>query len=69
MTAPIRMPPIVVSRRDVRMMHRIQRFIMSYCGDDLLHDIELAFPGASYRAFFLAYRRALACFANVRGDA
>jgi len=23
-----------------------------------LHDIEITFPGASYRAFFLAYRRA-----------
>jgi len=52
-----RHPPTVVSRRDVKMMHRIERFILSYDGDDLLHDIELTFPGASYRAFFLAWGR------------
>ena len=40
------------------MMLRIEHFILGYDGDDLLHDIELAFPDASYRAFFLAYRRA-----------
>jgi hypothetical protein len=28
--------------------------VLAYKGDDLLHDIELHFPGASYRAFFLA---------------
>jgi hypothetical protein len=50
--------PRVVSRRDVKMMHRIERFIVSYNGDNLLHDIELTFPGASFRAFFLAYGRA-----------
>jgi hypothetical protein len=49
--------PRIVSRRDVKMMHRIERFILSYDGDDLLHDIELTFPGASYRAFFLAWGR------------
>jgi len=30
---------------------------LAYEGDNLLHDIELTFPGASYRAFFLAYGR------------
>ena len=49
--------PRVVSRRDVKMMHRIERFIVSYNGDNLLHDIELTFPGASFRAFFLALGR------------
>jgi hypothetical protein len=51
---------IIVSRRDVRMMHRIEQFITLYRGDDLLHDIELTFPHASYRAFYLAYERACA---------
>jgi hypothetical protein len=54
----IRMPPITVSRADVAMMHAIERFILSYNGNDLLHDIELTFPGASYRAFYLAVQRA-----------
>jgi hypothetical protein len=58
MTAVIRYPPIIVSNDDKAMMLRIERFILGYDGDDLLHDIELAFPGASYRAFFLAYKRA-----------
>jgi hypothetical protein len=49
--------PTVVSRRDVKMMRRIERFILSYDGDDLLHDIDLTFPGASHRAFFLAWGR------------
>jgi hypothetical protein len=30
----------------------------AYDGNDLLHDIELAFPGLSYRNFFLAFCRA-----------
>ena len=50
--------PIIVSDADKRMMYRIERFILSYRGDNLLHDIELNFPGASYRAFFLAFGRA-----------
>jgi hypothetical protein len=50
--------PITVSDVDKRMMRAIERFILTYDGDDLLHDIELAFPRASFRAFFLAYRRA-----------
>jgi hypothetical protein len=54
----VRMPPITVSRADVAMMHAIEQFILSYNGNDLLHDIELAFPGASYRAFYLAFHRA-----------
>jgi hypothetical protein len=58
MTIVIRHPPVVVSRADVRMMHAIEKFILGYDGDDLLHDIERNFPSASYRAFFLAYRRA-----------
>ena len=49
---------ITVSNTDVRMMHAIERFILNYEGDNLLHDIEINFPGASYRAFFLAYGRA-----------
>jgi hypothetical protein len=47
----------VVSRRDIEMMHQIERIILGYQGDNLLHDIELTFPGASYRAFFLAWGR------------
>jgi hypothetical protein len=43
-----------VSDFDRRMMHAIERFIVGYAGDDLLHDIELTFP----TAFFLAYCRA-----------
>jgi hypothetical protein len=59
MTIPVKeMPPVTVSNADVAMMRRIERFILEYDGDDLLHDIELNFPGASYRAFFLAYGRA-----------
>lgn len=50
--------PITVSKTDIAMMHRIERYILAYRGDDLLHDIELCFPSASYRAFFLAYGRA-----------
>jgi hypothetical protein len=48
----------IVSDTDKRMMLAIERFIIGYNGDNLLHDIELFFPGASYRAFFLAYCRA-----------
>ena len=48
----------IVTDADKEMMHRIERFILAYDGDDLLHDIELTFPTASYRAFFLGYRRA-----------
>ena len=51
---------ITVSTADVRMMHAIERFILAYDGDDLLHDIELTFPGASYRAVFRALGRAYA---------
>jgi hypothetical protein len=58
MTAEFRRIPIVVSDADKQMMHRIERFILAYDGDNLLHDIELTFPGASYRAFFLALGRA-----------
>jgi len=57
-TASYRRIPITVSTADVRMMHAIERFIIGYRGDNLLHDIELNFPGASYRAFFLALGRA-----------
>jgi hypothetical protein len=56
MTAPHHQ--ITVSAADVRMMHRIERFILGYRGDNLLHDIDLHFPTASYRAFFLALGRA-----------
>jgi hypothetical protein len=48
----------IVSDLDKRTMFAIERFILAYRGDDLLHDIELNFPGASYRAFFLAFHRA-----------
>jgi hypothetical protein len=54
----VRRIPIRVSDADKRMMFAIERFILAYDGDNLLHDIELNFPGASYRAFFLAYGRA-----------
>ena len=49
--------PITVSAADVQMMHAIERFIIAYHGDNLLRDIEINFPGASFRAFFLAYGR------------
>jgi hypothetical protein len=49
---------IRVSDADKRAMLAIERFIIAYDGDNLLHDFELTFPGASYRAFFLAYCRA-----------
>jgi hypothetical protein len=49
---------ITVSTADVRMMHAIERFILAYDGDNLLHDIDLNFPGASFRALFLALGRA-----------
>jgi hypothetical protein len=55
--AGVRRTPITVSAADVEMMHAIERFILDYRGDNLLHDIEINFPGASYRAFFLAYGR------------
>ena len=48
---------ITVSKADTQMMHAIEEFILTYVGDDLLHDIETTFPRASYRAFFLALRR------------
>ena len=57
MTVVIR-KPIVVSRADTKMMREIERFIIAYDGDDLLHDIELRFPTASYRSFYLALMRA-----------
>jgi hypothetical protein len=41
-------------------MHAIERFILAYDGDNLFHDIDVNFPGASYRAFFLAIGRARA---------
>lgn len=44
-----------ISDADVEMTHRIEQYISPYKGDDLLRDIELNFPGVSYRAFFLAY--------------
>jgi len=56
MTAPHHQ--ITVSAADVRMMRAIERFIVGYRGDNLLHDIDLKFPGASFRAFFLALGRA-----------
>jgi hypothetical protein len=51
------MPQIVVSRVVVEMMRKIEVFILAYEGDDPLHEIELAFPSASYRAFFPAWGR------------
>jgi hypothetical protein len=56
-TAPHHCIPITVSNADVRMMRAIERFILAYDGENLLHDIDLNFPGASYRAFFLALGR------------
>jgi hypothetical protein len=55
---PARQIEITVSAADVRMMHAIERFIVGYDGDNLLHDIDLKFPDASFRAFFLALGRA-----------
>jgi hypothetical protein len=57
MNAPLR-HTIKVSNADKDMMLRIERYILTYGGDNLLHDIELNFPGATYRAFFLAWERA-----------
>jgi hypothetical protein len=48
---------IIVSNVDKAMMLRIERFILGYRGNNLLHDVDIVFPGASYRAFFLAIRR------------
>jgi hypothetical protein len=50
--------PIRVSDADQRMMHAIERFIISYEGDNLLHDIELMFSRRELSRFFLAYCRA-----------
>jgi hypothetical protein len=49
--------PIRVSDADQRMMHAIERFIISYEGDNLLHDIELMFSRRELSRF-LAYCRA-----------
>jgi hypothetical protein len=49
---------IIVSNDDAAMMRRVERFILAYDGDNLLHDIDLNFPGVSYSAFFLAIGRA-----------
>ena len=49
---------ITVSNADVQTMLAIEKFILTYDGDDLLHDIDLIFSRVSYRAFFLAFRRA-----------
>jgi hypothetical protein len=54
----IRCYSIRVSPGDIAMMRAVERFIVAYNGDNLLHDIELGFPGLSYRAFFLAFCRA-----------
>lgn len=51
---------VVVSDIDIAMMRKVERFILRYVGDDPLHDIELKFQRCSYRAFFLALRRAQA---------
>ena len=40
------------------MIREIEAFILGYRGEDLLHDIKLRFPGASYRSFYLALMRA-----------
>ena len=53
-----RHPPITVSAADVAAMHAVEKFVLSYQGADLAHDIERSFPGISYRAVFLALRRA-----------
>jgi hypothetical protein len=47
----------IVSEDDKRMMLAIERVILAYQSGHLVQGIELAFPGASYRAFFLAYCR------------
>jgi hypothetical protein len=49
---------ITVSKAAVRMMRAIERFILAYDGDNSLDDIDVTFPGASFRAFFLALGRA-----------
>lgn len=48
---------IVTTPDEQAMMHKIEKYMADYDGDDLLHDIMLNFPNASYRAFFLAVRR------------
>ncbi|MFZ1885529.1 MAG: hypothetical protein WAU53_18505 [Rhodoplanes sp.] len=53
MTAVVRRP-IVLSAADVATMREIERFIVGYDGDNLLH---LQFPGASFRAVYLALMR------------
>jgi len=57
------MPTITVSAADVAMSNRIEAFILGWDGTDLnelLLDIEVAFPTATYRAFFVAWSRLLA---------
>jgi hypothetical protein len=38
-----------------KAVRAVEAFITSYDGDDLLHDIELAFPDLTYRDFFVAF--------------
>jgi hypothetical protein len=51
---------ITVSAVDLAAMRRIEDYISRYVGTDLLHDVELRFPGCSFRSFFLALRRSAA---------
>jgi hypothetical protein len=61
---------------DVEMVSRIEQYIAKYdCGVDvvsfgffdcLLHDIDLNFPGVSYRTFLLAYKRAREAYKRAR---
>ena len=60
--------PITVSDADKRAMFAIERFILTYRGDDLLHDIERTFPNVSFRAVFLAIHRARHPLREVAGS-
>jgi hypothetical protein len=45
----------------------VEVFCTGYDGDDLLHDIELAFPTLSYRDFFVGFGRWQEAEAMMRG--
>jgi hypothetical protein len=49
---------IQTSAVDAVMTREVEAFVRAYEGNSLLHDIELTFPGLSYRAFFLGFMRA-----------
>jgi hypothetical protein len=53
---------------DGTAVRAVEAFCTGYDGDDLLHDVELAFPRLAYRDFFCGYRRYLAAERWVQGE-